>query len=312
MDRTRDFMRMTSEAVVVPQTPSPAPTKPIAAPLDRKERSKQVLFFNERAGEVSKGIHACSILLSRLTTLARAQTLFNDPKDEMSTLSVTVKNEISTLKTRLGELETWLKRNDLGTGQDSKKHSEQVVKTMEYKLQDTGKQFAKVLETQKNALRAQSERKKMFGDEEDFEDIGKPLPQSTFDIALQQDEEAGLVGTNSEAIMTSASLPLAQMAHSQLIPDTQYLHSRVEAISSVETHIRELGTVMTKLAEMVHSQDHLVNDMLVNVETSEASTNAGIAQLEKYYRSLIGNKKLLSRLFGVLVSFLLFFLIFLA
>jgi syntaxin 5 len=282
--------------------------------MDKRERTRQAIYFNEKAAEVSKGIYACSVLLSRLTTLARAQTLFNDPQDEMSILSVKVNNEISQLKTRLAELEDWLKNNDLGTGKDAKLHSEQVVKTMEFKLQDSGKQFFRVLESRKSALRAQTQRKKMFGDDDEDDDIGRPLPQSAFSFAAQQDEEAGqqhASNGNGSAMVTSASMTPFQQQR-QLIPDNQYLRSRVDAISTVEAHIAELGQVMSTLASMIHEQDQLVNDMAENVDRSQMDIRAGFLQLEKYFNSIRGNKRLMTRLFGVVVVFLLFFLFFLA
>jgi syntaxin 5 len=282
--------------------------------MDKRERTRQAIYFNEKAAEVSKGIHACSVLLSRLTTLARAQTLFNDPQDEMSNLSVKVNNEISQLKTRLTELEDWLGKNDLGTGKDAKLHSEQVVKTMEFKLQDSGKQFFRVLESRKSALRAQTQRKKMFGDDDEDDDIGRPLPQSAFSFAAQQDEEAGqqhASNGNGSAMVTSASMTPFQQQR-QLIPDNQYLRSRVDAISTVEAHIAELGQVMSTLASMIHEQDQLVNDMAENVDRSQMDIRAGFLQLEKYFNSIRGNKRLMTRLFGVVVVFLLFFLFFLA
>ena len=314
MDRTKDFLRLTSEAVVVPR--KPATPQPVnghhngTAVIDKKEKTKQVLYFNDRAGEVSKGIQACSVLLSRLTNLARAQTLFNDPSEEMANLSNRVKSEISTLKTKLTQLEDWLKINDLGSGKDAKLHSEQIVKNMEFKLHDSGKQFAKVLESRKNAIHAQSQRKKMFGADSDGEDdIGRPIPQSAFKVKFDHDdEEANPSGGNS--LITSASIPFQQQ--NQLIPDTQYLRSRVDAMSTVETQIAELGKIMTNLASMIQDQDLLVRDIEENVDHANEDIRAGFVQLQKYYDSIRGNKSLLRKLFSVLVVFLLFFLFFLA
>jgi syntaxin 5 len=343
IDRTKEFLRLTSEVEVVPlphvnngkagggsnnngpiipSTLTNSTTGTTTTIDQRREKTRQAIFFNEKAAEVSKGIQACSVLLARLTTLARAQTLFNDPQDEMSTLSIKVKNEISQLKTRLSDLEEWLKKNDLGTGKDAKLHSEQIVKTMEFKLQDSGKQFVRVLESRKIALRAQTQRKRMFGDDDDHDDIGRPMPQSAFAVAVQQDEEAsyqtsrseaygGNMGNGSERPVTSASMVPFQQQR-QLIPDTQYLITRVNAISTVESHIAELGQVMSTLATMIHEQDSLVNDIHNNVEGSAINMRQGFEQLEKYYHSIRGNKRLLSRLFGVVVVFLLFFLFFLA
>lgn len=43
---------------------------------------------------------------------------------------------------------------------------------MEYKLQDSGQEFVRVLENRKVTLQAQNERKKLFGGESD---LGKPM-----------------------------------------------------------------------------------------------------------------------------------------
>ena len=316
VDRTREFLRLTSEAMVaapprkLPTSNNTNGTTAHSGPMDKKERTRQAIFFNEKASEVSKGIQACSVLLARLTTLARAQTLFSDPQDELSLLSVRVKNEISQLKTRLTELQSWLQNNDLGAGRDAKLHSEHVVRTMEFKLQDSGKQFVRVLESRKTALRAQTQRKRMFGDDDEDDEIGQPLRQSA--VAVAQDEEAGQNGMNGgSGIITTASMAPFQQQR-QLIPDNVYLRSRVDAITTVESHIAELGQVMSKLAEMITEQDHLVNEMADNVETSQMNIRQGFLSLEKYYNSIRGNKRLVARLFGVVVLFLLFFIFFLA
>lgn len=314
MDRTKEFLRLTSELSLATK-----PILPVAVPDAKKARTKQQIFFNEKAQEVSKGIQTSSVLLGRLTQLARAQTLFNDPADEMSVLAVKVKNEIASMRTKLAELEGWLKKNH-DMGKDSQLHSEQVVKTMEFKLKDSGTLFYQVLESRKHALRAQTQRKRMFGDEdEDDEDIGKPAPQVSFQRNWD-DEESGMGGITSGSktqnnestmMMTSSSMAPYQ-AQSKLIPDTQYLRSRVDAITTVETHIAELGQVMSTLANMVASQDHTINQLGDNVDRAHVDMSAGIAQLQKYYESIRGNKQLMSRLFGVVLLFMLFFLFFLA
>ncbi|KAH9258119.1 hypothetical protein BASA81_003682 [Batrachochytrium salamandrivorans] len=321
MDRTREFLKLAGEAAVLPlplaSAPPPAPQLVAPLPLSR-ERTQQAKYFNQRAAEVSKGISNCSVLLARLTVLARAQTLFKD-SDESTILQVKVNSEMKILKTRLAELEQWLKQNDLGQGRDLKKHSEQVVKVMEFKLQDSGKQFQQVLETRKQALKQQGQRKKMFGEDPfDDMDIGVPTTSSagaSRSGVLEEEEEERLLLSNSrqqdpEMMMTSESMQFSPQR--QLIPDAQYLRSRVDAITTVESHIAELGQVMSTLASMVSEQDHLVDRFGDNVDGIQMDIRGGFLQLEKYYDSIRGNKRLVSRLFGVVVAFLFFFLFFLA
>lgn len=332
MDRTREFLKLAGEAAVaLPPPPSPSPASsssvhpssssvhPSSSSALRNERTQQAKYFNQKAAEVSKGISNCSVLLARLTVLARAQSLFKDT-DESTLLQVKVNSEMKTLKTRLAELQNWLKQNDLGAGRDAKQHSEQVVRVMEFKLQDSGKQFQQVLETRKQALKQQSQRKRMFGGESDpFDDVDIGVPQPTLmatssaaaTTAMEQEANRNHDGDDPESMMlTSESMQF--LPQRQLIPDAQYLRSRVDAITTVESHIAELGQVMSTLATMVSEQDHMVERFGDNVDGIQMDLRGGFLQLEKYYDSIRGNKRLVSRMFGVLVLFLMFFLFFLA
>jgi hypothetical protein len=82
MDRTKEFLKLAGDAAVAPLPPSSSSVTTKRVPptpeTAKRERSQQAKFFNQKAAEVSKGIANCSVLLSRLTMLARSQTLFNE------------------------------------------------------------------------------------------------------------------------------------------------------------------------------------------------------------------------------------------
>lgn len=85
--------------------------------------------FNSKASDISKTIQTTSVLVSKLTTLARSQNMFSDTEEDFLRLTLTVKSEISNIKKKLAELQSWLKQNDLGGGRDvkvtKKKHTKQ-------------------------------------------------------------------------------------------------------------------------------------------------------------------------------------------
>jgi syntaxin 5 len=184
---------------------------------------------------------------------------------------------------------------------------------MEYKLKDSGKQFQQVLESRKQSLKAQNQRTRLFGND-GFDEVDIGVPQ-TFTTAPSTPAQQSTVRFDEEnpserVVPTSASIAFQQQR--QLIPDTQYLRSRVEAINTVESHIAELGKVMGALAAMVSEHDHLVDEFGNNVAETQRYTRSGFLQLEAYFDSIKGNKRLVQRLFGVVVMFMLFFLFFLA
>jgi hypothetical protein len=103
-----------------------------------------------------------------------------------------------------------------------------------------------------------------------------------------------------------------QMQQMQLIPDQSYLESRTSAMQDVESHIVELGTIFNRLATMLQDQRELVENVHDNVEDAEQNVHRGQLALMATLRSLQSNRMLAAKVSGVLVLFILFFIIFLA
>ena len=58
---------------------------------------------------------------------------------------------------------------------------------------------------------------------------------------------------------------IGQAVQTPLIPDTTYFESRAEAVSEIEAHIMELGTVFNRLGELVQDQQELTERLHENV-----------------------------------------------
>jgi syntaxin 5 len=99
-----------------------------------------------------------------------------------------------------------------------------------------------------------------------------------------------------------------------LAPQQQdgYLSSRAEALHNVETTIVELGTIFTQLAEMVHAQGEMTRRIDENVDEALGNVDAAKAQLMRYLATVSANRWLVMKVFGVLLAFVLFFVLFVA
>jgi len=99
-----------------------------------------------------------------------------------------------------------------------------------------------------------------------------------------------------------------------LAPQQQdgYLSSRAEALHNVETTIVELGTIFTQLAEMVHAQGEMTRRIDENVDEALGNVDAAKAQLMRYLATVSTNRWLVMKVFGVLLAFVLFFVLFVA
>lgn len=98
-----------------------------------------------------------------------------------------------------------------------------------------------------------------------------------------------------------------------LIPTANsYLSDRANAVSQIESHIAELGTVFQRLASMVNEHGELVQRVEDNVEDAHDNIQSGITQLTKTLESLRSNKMLAMKVMAVLTVFIVFFVTVLA
>lgn len=98
----------------------------------------------------------------------------------------------------------------------------------------------------------------------------------------------------------------------QLIPDQDYLAERADAMEQVESHIVELGTIFNKLAVMVNEHRDMVTRVEDNVDDANATINLSLNTLADTLTSLQTNRALFFKVFGILVSFIIMFIVFFA
>lgn len=109
-----------------------------------------------------------------------------------------------------------------------------------------------------------------------------------------------------------ARMEQEQQLQTQLIPDQDYLRERANAMSTVETNIVELGTIFNKLAVMVNEHADMVQRVEDNVDESNTNINLSMGVLTDTFENLRTNRALALRVFGILVAFIVMFIIFFA
>lgn len=98
----------------------------------------------------------------------------------------------------------------------------------------------------------------------------------------------------------------------QLIPDQDYLRERADAMEQVESNIVELGTIFNKLAVMVNEHKEMVQRVEDNVDDANATINLSLNSLTDTLTNLQTNRALFFKVFGVLVLFIILFIVFIA
>lgn len=93
------------------------------------------------------------------------------------------------------------------------------------------------------------------------------------------------------------------LAHAFISLQDSYIQQRSHAIESIETTIAELGQIFTQLANMVAEQRETVQRIDDNVIDIESNINAAHGELSKYLASMMSNRWLMLKMFGVIIVF---------
>lgn len=295
--------------------------------------------FARSSARIGRGIHATSQKLERLAQLAKRSGTFDDPSRDIAQLSAVIKQDITALNSALAELQTFAARTqETKQGRD---HSVTVVDTLKSRLMGATRSFKEVLTTRQEVVKEQNERRARFVGTSSaanaptnmFRRADFGVGRSHFPRATHQTDGAAPDGTDGTAAgrfqprggNAQGTLPThsgrggyatgGDQTQGQLLVahgQDQYLGARSEALQNVERTITELGGIFQQLATMVAEQGELAVRIDENVNESVANVDNAQTQLLKYMNSISSNRWLIMKIFGVLISFLVFFVVFVA
>ena len=343
-DRTKEFAAAAERAAKslgasVAGGEGVAPSLGAQAGIDASSSAGTTSEFARMSARVGRGIHSTSQKLERLAQLAKSAGTFDDPSRDIAELSVVIKQDITALNSALAELQTHASHTqETKQGQD---HSVTVVDTLKSRLMGATKSFKEVLTQRQEVVKEQNERRARYGGA----GVGANRPNAfrradfgkgsgAFPRATHQTDGMG-PGDASSAVarfqppgsrgsLQGGGLPThhgggggfatGDQTQGQLLVQgqDQYLSARSEALQNVERTITELGGIFQQLATMVSEQGELAVRIDENVNESVANVDNAQTQLLKYMNSISSNRWLIMKIFGVLISFLVFFVVFVA
>lgn len=82
-----------------------------------------------------------------------------------------------------------------------------------------------------------------------------------------------------------------------------YHTSRLSSVQGVQRTIAELGQMFSKMASSLQQQEELVSRIDSNVDDADMHIKDGTSQLLIYYKSISSNRKLMLKIFLILIVF---------
>ncbi|CAH1407635.1 unnamed protein product [Nezara viridula] len=262
--------------------------------------------FMMLARSIGRNISSTYDKLEKLTLLAKRKPLFNDRPTEIQELTYIIKEDLNSLNSQIAKLQEVIrsqneKRNRSKT-QHLFSHSSSVVLTLQSKLASMSSQFKHVLEVRTENLKEAKRRQDQFSQAP----LGPAHPPPG--------ESSYLLGREVAIDMQGTSRGRQQQSQLLMSYDEtdQYLTTRAETMQNIESTIVELGGIFQQLAHMVKEQEEMVDRIDANVHDTELNVEAAHSEILKYFQSISSNRWLMIKIFGVLIFFFMFFLIFMA
>ncbi|EEH54471.1 uncharacterized protein MICPUCDRAFT_44740 [Micromonas pusilla CCMP1545] len=256
--------------------------------------------FAKMASRVGHGIHGTSEKLERLAQLAKRTGAFDDPSREIAELSAVIKQDITALNTAIAELQTRAatQREDGAASRQSAAHAGTIVDTLKGRLMGATKSFKETLTERAESVKQQQARRAMFdgggaGGQRERSSGAGGLP--TYSAGSSS---YGMYGDESQQMLMHSS--------------SRQQDSRTEALQNVERTITELGGIFQQLATMVAEQGEMAVRIDENVDDAVMNVDSAQTQLLKYLNRISSNRWLIMKIFGVLIFFLTFFVVFIA
>ncbi|XP_020279276.1 syntaxin-5 [Pseudomyrmex gracilis] len=308
-DRTNEFVnaiRSMQSRAITTQTTMVNQKNPL-----RRHQVQSYSNFMMIAKNISKNIASTYTKLDKLALLAKKKSIFNDRQTEIDELTTIIKTDLKSLNNQIGKLQDLGKsqREFFGSSQSRHiaSHSSSIVMTLQSKLANMSNHFKSVLEVRSENMREEQSRRQQFTQGS----LSTMLPPSVVSgrqgsLLLQEEASSNSV---MEPIMNHQLTTMQQAIQD----DTDaYVQSRTETMQNIESTIVELGGIFQQLAHMVKEQEEMVERIDSNIEETEMNVVAAHTEILKYFQSVTGNRWLMIKIFGVLIFFFIFFIVFLS
>ncbi|XP_050096582.1 syntaxin-5 [Anopheles aquasalis] len=272
------------------------------------------------AKHVGKNIASTYTKLEKLTILAKKKTLFDDRPAEIQELTYIIKGDLNSLNQQIAKLQEVSKSQRKSTnGRHLLSHSSNMVVALQAKLANMSSDFKQVLEVRTENLKQQKTRRDQFSQGP----MSGGLPPSTMrgsaqgSLLLQEQQDQVCIDMGAPGAGGSERVPLLQQQQQQqqlvLYDESDsYVQERAETMQNIESTIVELGGIFQQLAHMVKEQEEMVERIDGNLQDVEMNVEAAHGEILKYFQSVTKNRWLMIKIFGVVILFFIFFVIFLA
>lgn len=305
LDRTADFFAAVEAGGGQPQNSG------LPATLDRPSTLVQSKSeFAKAAAQISKGISETTEKLQHLAHMARQRSPFDGGSNDISGASYVIKTNLQRLNQDLDTLDTYVaNQRSRSKSAHQSQHSSAILTNLRTQLADTTKNFSTALTTRTKNIQQQSTRRKVFESNATTEKRRPKRDLHAFENLMGGSPRSSSHNASQQPLFEEQQQQ-QQQHHIEIKED--YHESRLEAVDDIQSMLGELGTMYSRLAGFVESQGEDINRIDSNVSGALVSLTAAEKELDTALARQRSSQWLVVKVFGVLLTFAMFFVMFVA
>lgn len=248
--------------------------------------------------------------------MAKNKSPYEDRPTEIQELTYIIKGDLNALNQQIAQLQDVSKgqRKSVG-GKHLMSHSSNMVLALQSKLANMSTNFKQTLEIRTENLKQQKTRRDQYSQGPVANMSNMLNKQGGGSLLLnEQDQQVTIDVSANTPLLQQSGGSQHQQSQQMLMYDESdnYVQQRAETMQNIESTIVELGGIFQQLAHMVKEQEEVVDRIDTNVQDAELNIEAAHGQILKYFQTVSKNRWLMIKIFGVLIVFFIFFVIFLA
>ena len=270
----------------------------------------------------SQNIHHLRSIVVVFILVAKKKSLFDDRPHEIQELTYIIKGDLNALNQQIARLQDISKEQRRSThGKHLQSHSSNMVLALQSKLATMSTDFKQILEVRTENLKQQKSRRDQFSQGPVATGISSAAAKQGSLLLAEENQQISIdmtsgiheIGPDGSHNYNN-SRPLQQSQQQMMLYDESdnYVQQRAETMQNIESTIVELGGIFQQLAHMVKEQEEIVERIDTNVIDAEMNIEAAHSEILKYFQSVSKNRWLMIKIFGVLIFFFIFFVIFMA
>jgi syntaxin 5 len=245
--------------------------------------------------------------------VAKRKSLFDDKPAEIQELTYIIKGDLNSLNQQIGQLQEISRNQGRTSGKHLSSHSSNMVMALQTRLANMSSNFQQVLEVRTENLKQQKTRREQFSQAPVISTLPPKRDNQSSLLFSEHDDQVSIDLSSSSSSQPLLAKNQIQQQQMLLYDDTdQYVQQRAETMQNIESTIVELGGIFQQLAHMVKEQEETVGRIDSNIQDVEMNVEAAHGQILKYFQSVSKNRWLMIKIFGVLIFFFIFFVLFVA